>query len=262
MSGLRDRLWLWGHEAGSHDGRFGLPRTSRITPVEAAQYMGLRNLVMVTFADKPLPPYDQHLIAMRPLRHVVWSIVGDSSSKRHDKRSDVEAVTALARRFPNLVGGIMDDLFVPPRKGSPPARYDVAAISRFREALHRGVLPLDLWVVVYAHQLGWPVQEHLAESDVVTFWTWEAKDVVDLETNFSRLEKLAPAPRKMLGCYLWDYGAQKPMPLRLLQRQCGTGLEWLEKGRVDGLIFLGSNVCDLELDTVEWTRQWIAGVPA
>jgi hypothetical protein len=116
-------------------------------------------------------------------------------------------------------------------------------------------------VVVYAHQLGWPVREHLAECDVVTFWTWEAKDLVDLERSFSRLEKLAPAPRKMLGCYMWDYGAQKPMPLQSLQRQCETGLKWLEQGRVDGLILLASNLCDLELDTVEWARRWIAGVP-
>jgi hypothetical protein len=144
MPALRDRLWLWGHERGSHDGLFGLTRTSRITPVEAAQYMGLRNLVMVTFADKPLPPYDQHLIAMRPLHNVVWSIVGDSSSKRHDKQSDLDAVTALAPRFPNLVGGIMDDFFVPPKEGAPPARYDVATVSRFRETLHRGVVTLDL----------------------------------------------------------------------------------------------------------------------
>jgi hypothetical protein len=223
--------------------------------------MGLRNLVMVTFADKPLPPYDQHLIAMRPLHNVVWSIVGDSSSKRHDKQSDLDAVVALAPRFPNLVGGIMDDFFVPPREGAPPARYDVAAVSRFREALHRGAVPLDLWVVVYAHQLGWPVREHLAECDVVTFWTWEAKDLVDLERSFNRLEKLAPAPRKVLGCYMWDYGAQKPMPLQSLQRQCEMGLKWLEQGRVDGLILLASNLCDLELDTVEWARQWIAGVP-
>ncbi len=32
------------------------------------------------------------------------------------------------------------------------------------------------------------------------------------------------------------------------------------EGRIEGMIFLASNVCDLELDTVEWTRKWIADV--
>ena len=29
---------------------------------------------------------------------------------------------------------------------------------------------------------------------------------------------------------------------------------------IDGVIFLASCICDLELQTVEWTRQWIAEV--
>ncbi|MGD0089226.1 MAG: hypothetical protein ABSE73_04840, partial [Planctomycetota bacterium] len=244
---------------GSHNGRFGLAGSSRITPVEAAQYMGLCNLLMVTFADRPAPPYDQHLLAMRPLRRVVWSIVGDSSSRRHDQHSDVELVAALARKFPNLAGGIMDDFFLPPEAGRGPARYAVDAVRQFRETLHGAARPLDLWVVVYAHQLGWPVREHLAACDAVTFWTWEAKDLAALEENFLRLEALAPGLRKLLGCYMWDYGAHRAMPLQLLKFQCETGRRWIQEGRLDGLIFLAGNLCDLELETVEWVREWIAG---
>jgi len=258
MSGLRDKLWLWGHEAGSHNGRFGLSGTSRITPVEAALYLGVHNLVMVTFADRPYPPYDQHLTAMRPLHKIVWSIVGDSSSRRHDQQSDLETVIALAPRFRNLVGGIMDDFFVPPGSSKGAARYSVAEVRRFRETLHSAARPLELWVVLYAHQLTWPVREHLAECDVVTFWTWEAKDLAALEDNFRSFEALAPAQRKLLGCYMWDYGAGRRMPLELFQRQCQTGRRWLDEGRVDGLILLASNLCDQEVETVEWARKWIA----
>ena len=57
---------------------------------------------------------------------------------------------------------------------------------------------------------------------------------------------------------MWDYGEKKPMPLELMQHQCELGHEWLRQGRIDGMIFLASCICDLDLEAVEWTRQWIA----
>jgi len=34
----------------------------------------------------------------------------------------------------------------------------------------------------------------------------------------------------------------------------------LREGAIDGMIFLASCICDLELETVEWTRRWIQEV--
>ena len=42
--------------------------------------------------------------------------------------------------------------------------------------------------------------------------------------------------------------------------QCETALRWLHAGRIEGMIFLASCICDMELQTVEWTREWIASV--
>jgi hypothetical protein len=48
------------------------------------------------------------------------------------------------------------------------------------------------------------------------------------------------------------------MPLELMKRQTELGLQWLRAGQVEGLIFLATNVLDLGLETVAWTREWIA----
>ena len=37
---VQDKLWLWGHDAGAHNEGWGLPQPSRITPTEAAFYLG------------------------------------------------------------------------------------------------------------------------------------------------------------------------------------------------------------------------------
>ena len=65
---------------------------------------------------------------------------------------------------------------------------------------------------------------------------------------------------RMLGCYMWDYGKKRPLLVEAMARQCEIGLGWLLEGRIDGIIFLASCICDLELESVEWTRRWIAEV--
>jgi hypothetical protein len=232
-----------------------------MTPVEGAFYLGVPNLIMVVYGNEPQPPFDVHAVPMRPLQRVVWSIVGDSGSKRNDQRSDLDEVLDLARRFPNVTGAIMDDFFLTNAKpGEPVGRYRPEALRGFRQRLRAGPRPLDLWVVVYAHQLGLPLAPHLDACDVATFWTWWARELPNLETSFTRFEQVAPACRKVLGCYLWDYGAGQPMPVEMMRHQCELGLSWLKSGRIEGMIFLASCISDLDLEAVEWTRDWIRSV--
>ena len=73
-------------------------------------------------------------------------------------------------------------------------------------------------------------------------------------------EALHPGARLVLGCYLWDYGDKRPLPVESMERQCRAGLRWLQEGRIEGMIFLASCICDLGLESVEWTRRWIAEV--
>jgi putative ABC transport system permease protein len=74
------------------------------------------------------------------------------------------------------------------------------------------------------------------------------------------VERLAPSCGKLLGCYMFDYEPHSPMPLDMMEYQCETGFKWLRQGRIEGLIFLATCICDLNLDAVEWTRRWIAHV--
>ena len=115
-------------------------------------------------------------------------------------------------------------------------------------------------MVFYDHQLHLPVGRHLELCDKIAFWTWEAENLSKLEENFALAEAVAPSCPKVLGCYMWDYGIKRPMPLELMKHQCDLGLQWLKEGRIEGMIFLASCICDLDLETVEWTRQWIADV--
>src|SRR3954471_19483689 len=62
---VRDRLWLWGHYEGSHNEHYGLPAKSRITPVEAAYYMSIPNVIFIRYEGKPELPFDQYAVPFR-----------------------------------------------------------------------------------------------------------------------------------------------------------------------------------------------------
>ena len=249
----RDHFWLWCHAAESHNRDWGLPKPSRITPVEAAHYMGIPNTIMVRYEGDPEPPFDRYAVPFRSLREVVWSVVGAAGATDDEER---EGVLQLARGEANFSGVMMDDFFTTGEDRRQPA-LSVEELEALQGKLKSGSKPLDLWVVLYDHQLGDPVGLHLARCDVVTYWTWEANGLDALAENFARAEELAPKARKVLGCYMWDYGTKQPMPISKMEAQCEQGLAWLREGRIDGMIFLASCICDLELETVEWTREWI-----
>jgi hypothetical protein len=49
----------------------------------------------------------------------------------------------------------------------------------------------------------------------------------------------------------------KPVPLDLMEHQCGLGLKWLKEGRVGELVILSNTHLDLGIDTAPWMRAWI-----
>jgi hypothetical protein len=263
-STVRDRFWIWGHVEGSHNNQYGLQGTSRMTPAEGAFYLDVPNIIMVAYQSAkepckmlPSPPYDPYLISFRPLERIVWSIVGAGGVT---SKADLEMVRQLAQKYPNIVGVQMDDFFRETFDGGRTGSLTPRELDYVQSQLKSGQRKLGLWVTLYRHDLEYDLSAYLSKVDVVTFWTWKGKDLERLEEGFRKCEQAAPKARKVLGCYMWDYGDKKPLPVARMQKQCNLGLEWLRKGRIDGMIFLASVICDLNLETVEWTRNWIREV--
>jgi hypothetical protein len=258
-STVRDKLWLWGHDAGAHNDGWGLPRPSRVTPTEAAFYLGLPNLIMVRYQGRPPLPFDQYALPFRALKRVVWSVVGARGQTDEEERSHV---LDLAARHPNITGLMLDDFFgsEQPGQGDNQVALPPDKLRELRSGLTVAGRQLRLWAVLYEHQLERPLTQYLELLDLVSFWTWNSERLKGLEADLERLEKVAPGCGRVLGCYLWDYGRKAAMPLDLMRHQCELGLRWLRQGRIEGMIFLASCLCDLDLQAVEWTRSWISQV--
>ena len=256
---MKEKVWLWCHPTGAHDGRWNLPDSSA-TPMEALRYLDIENAIYVVFNNLPQPPFAPHVGGLKEARRLVWSIVGDSSSDRNDDRADLEPVLELVRDCPNLTGAITDDFFLPqPGADGEQARLSLEELAGCRDALGRCEPALELWTVVYDMILGRPLKPYLDLCDVVTYWTWEARNLVDLEGNFAAVEAMAPDCRKLLGCYMWDYGSGgAEVPPELMEKQCRLAESWIDSGRIDGVIFLAGNLYGTRTAGIEYVRDWLA----
>lgn len=256
MAQLRDKLWLWGQSPMAHhetgDNYYNLPGSNIMTPLEGAMYLGVRNCCRVVIHNDPHPPFDQHSMALTSMDKVVWSVLGACGS--NDGGVDLKEVLHQAGIFPNITGGVLDDFFS--EKGSIP-RMTLKELQDIHTQLKNNKRPLDLWMVVYDYQLSSPVKQFLDECDVITFWTWKAREIKNLDKNFDILKNMTLGKRRLAGCYMWDYGDCKPLSLSDMEYQCEKYYEWLKKGDIEGIIFCSNCITGLGLDTVEWTRNWI-----
>lgn len=142
----------------------------------------------------------------------------------------------------------------------PPAALSVDDLRQLCERLNVNGRKLDVGVTLYTYQLDKRIIPHLQHCDIISLWTWKPADLAGLEGNLTKLEQLMPGKRILLGLYMWDFDAGKPIPLDLMKMQCRLGLKWLHEGRIEGMIFLAAGLCDLNLEAVNWSRSWIAEV--
>lgn len=263
---LKGRLWLWGQDAGSHHASAGnkswkLRGINRMTPVEGANYLGIPNICRVVMGGSPEPPFDAESERLRGMLQVVWSAVGDSGSLRNNNQSDLDEVLRQAAIYPNITGAVLDDFFK--HKDAPPAgtvaRYSVESIRAMRERLSG--FPdraLDFWLVWYKHELDYAVEEYLPLFDVITYWNMDAPAQSDeWEADIAKVISKTPGKRRLAGCYMWNYGAGKPLSIGEIQLQCETYLRWIKQEYIEGIVFCSNCCADLGLEAVEWVREWI-----
>ena len=117
---------------------------------------------------------------------------------------------------------------------------------------------MKIWGVVYTMSLNRPnINDYIKELDVVRLAEWHAKNVVHLEQHVAHCERLFPDKPIVLGLYLYDYGAGRPIPRDLLETQCETALRLAHAGRIEGIEFTTINN---DPAAVAWTADWLRRV--
>jgi len=265
---IKDRLWLWGQNPGSHHldspkGGYKLPGNNLMDAREGCALFGIEKCCRVTMSTGPFPPFDEEAEKIKDLKEVVWSAIGAGDIKQYENdQSDLDEVLRIAEKYPNITGAILDDFFLSEEMpGKNNARHSYESISKISNGLHNfSKRRLDLWMVWYTYQLDFHVDDFVKLSDVMTLWTWKGSDLPELDANIQKFVEKTKGKRRLAGCYMWNYGESKPLTMNQMKFQLDRYHHWLKKRDIEGIIFCSNCIADIGLDTVDYTRKWIAEV--
>jgi len=269
---------------------------SRITPAEGAHWLGVPNLMFITQpwnqppamarekAWKTVTTKEQYAISFQSLKRVQWAAVGSGGL---GGLAEVPDIVTLAKDYPNITSIYLDDFVTRPYTkradgttvGTP--AMTEAQLKSMRTQLGKAGRPMEVWTTIYTHEFDRkhpdfkdcepPLADQMKHFDVVVLWTAKSADLRDLEKNLALLEAIKPKNcRIALGIYLWGYWDKnpakaddksyvmgQPVPLDLMEHQCGLGLKWLKEGRVSDLVILGLAGIDQGIPSAKWMRDWI-----
>ena len=265
---LKDRLWIWGQNAMSHQNSIGnskwkLPGGNKLEPVEGAAYLGVPNIFRVVMDGKPEPPFDAESEKMKNVHRVIYSAVGDAGSTRNDSETDLEEVIRQAAKYPNVTGAILDDFFCNRLvDGGKLARYSVDYTQGMCDRLHTALSrPLEFWVVWYKRALTFPLDEYLQVFDGITYWNMDTPaQKNELRDDLDMMVERTPGKRRMTGCYIWNYGAGRPLEVDELKFECETYYDYIKQGKTEGIIFCSNCCADIGGAAVDYLRGWIKEV--
>lgn len=256
---IKKDFWLWGQVPNSHheeaNNLYNLPGVNKMTPAEGLAFFGIENACMIVMENKPKPPFDSCADDLKNAKKVAWSILGSGGSDRNNNGgNDIEDVLKIAETHENIIAGVADDFMRPERM----AVYTPEIIASYKERLHNGAKrKLDFWTVIYTHEIEENAKPYLDVFDVISMWTWCAKDIVNLDENYKKLKKYTKEKPIMAGCYMWDYGEHKPMPMDLMKKQLDVYYNWYEQGKIAGVILCSNCIADIGLTTVDYTKEWL-----
>jgi hypothetical protein len=262
---LRDRLWMWGHGPGTTHGLYNIPQGNNIDMADAIDSMGVPNVCVIRWMGKPEPPFDESIKQFHKTKRVAWSIVDGAPQSYAQKK---QLAFDLLDKMPNLVSFYLDDYFhfvkdaIPAEEQNESSVYvTLDEVRSLRQEVGMLKRPVDLSMVLYSdalREIQPEIKPHLDCCDVVSFWTWHATNLVSLEGNFKKYREIVPDKPTLLGTYMWDFGNSKPITMELMKLQLEFALEKFMQGQIEGMIFHCTPLCDMGLEAVEYSREWIA----
>ncbi|MBQ3114604.1 MAG: hypothetical protein IJC06_00555 [Clostridia bacterium] len=261
MAIARDKFWIFGVRAHQDDGRIGVNRherkhyqlfRSRITPTEAAHMLDVPNMLLINCDGEPAPFSEEaygYAESFCRLDKVFWGACGSNGFRTGN---EPEFICKLAEEYPNICGAFLDDLFV--------CSDDAEGVLKsVREGLSKSEKNLEMYVTWYPQKEKGEGVEALINKyiDGISIWTWDSKDLINLEKVFETAEKTFPGKKLFLGIYMFDFFNGRPLTDEQMEYQCELGLKWLKEGRLAGMIFEANSVMGVKFPSEKWLRKWI-----
>lgn len=253
---LRDKFWLWGHPEGRYNNNdfYGHHAVSRMTPMEACLYLGIKKTFMVP--EKWEVNRRQYNKSFTTLNEVAWEC-----HKACKTMEELEVLIQDCADFPNVIGVVYDDFQSKDKYKEIP----VESLWERRELLkNNNVRPLDSWMVLYTREFGLDAAKdedfmrYIEPFDGIIMWTWEEKDVPLIPEKWEQFKKMTPNKRRMFGCYLYNFGEAKQATGAAVKWQLDWYREKLLAGEAEGIVLHTNTMADLDYEAYDAALEWMA----
>lgn len=247
---ISDRFWIWGHPENSCREAVGTDREMTVTPAESARYFGVSNVFYVPWGhdmDIVACSKDTEGVTRAGLAMDIWSKPGSDP---------VEETFKLVPLFSNLTRLVFDDFFNELSPHIPTwEQFSIPQLEEIRDRIHRE--GLEMWVVLYQHQLEMYIDDYLEVFDGVSFWFWSEPTVEEYH-KFSKifLDK-TPGKRRLIGCYLYDFGRSQQASAQLVRYQLDNNKKLMEQGEIDGVVLHNNNFGNMGFAAYEEAKKWM-----
>lgn len=250
---LRDKFWLWGHPEGRYNDEWGNNRVSRMTPMEACLYLGVKNVYMVPVGwDVNMRQYNK---SFTTLHEVGWECCKASTDP-----SLVDPIIKEAADFPNVKRIVFDDFAIYNSRHP----IEMENLRKVKDRLQNNeVRPMEMWMTIYSCDLGHTPEEDefhkkaLDPFDGATMWTWRESEVPLIPEKWEIFKNMTQGKKRKLGCYLWNFGERKEATGEAVKWQLDWYREKLLSGEIDGIVLHTNTMADLDLEAYDTAIEWM-----
>lgn len=236
-----EHVWLWGGPTPEWGGSMQPDTLMRNAPCFNAE-----NGVYVYGAT------NEEMIArhsdMKKLLAMVTTTCRAPGQQPESNAECAENLSRLSLKYPNIKGGMMDDMTAALDNVTDKKIEQIAEVNR---CLKKHNPALELYGVVYCHELGVKDYSRIHPYlDGVNLWHWYQEELLDVEKNVELCRKIFPGKKILMGVFLHDYGTADAGTLpELLLYQLENARVLLEQGKINDLVILGDR------EIMKWPEQ-------
>ena len=252
MKQLKDKFWIWGHPPAScNDYNVGENKFD-VTPAQGARYMGAKNIFYVAFGH----PMDisEYSKDMQGINTVGLAVENWGELKADCLKKTLE----LSKQFTKLDRLVFDDFFG--AVGAPYRMnwldYTIEELVEMRDKIHE--IGCEMWVVLYQAQCNDErVSPYLDVFDGVSFWFWNEPTIIEYHKSIAWLLENTIGKKRLVGCYLFNFGLNKPATPELVKYQLDCNRLLIKNGQIDGVILHNNALGGMNLAAYEEAKKWM-----
>jgi len=257
MKTLGDCLWIWGHPEDSFNDLFGREPNPPMNPAQGMRGLGAKNIFYVPFGhymDIETYSKDTDGIANVGLSVENWGEYG---------ANELERTLSLCPLFPQINCVVYDDFFCEEALQFPKkhikiwCEYTLNELIAERDAIHAA--GLEMWLVLYQWQIeqGMDIQDYIDVFDGVTFWFWNEPSVEQYQKYSRIFIEMTPGKKRLIGCYLYNYGLLRPADPEMVVYQLDHNLELMKQKEISGIVLHNNALGGFGLAAFGTAVNWV-----